>query len=288
MMFQNYRRYTNPFTQQFQQEVHRKDLLSQIIGINVFVFLLITISGIFFFLAGIKENPIVRLLSVPSSFDVFLRRPWGIITYMFTHKGLFHLLFNMLLLFWMGKLFVKYFDTKKLLWIYIGGGIGGALLYMLAYNYLPVFATANPYSFAIGASASVMAIFFAVALYNPSYSIYLLFIGRIKMLHLAIAFIALDLLMLPGSNPGGHISHLGGALVGVLFALWMKQQPQKFSQRKAQTRTTYKHAKDFQYNAAKKQEEEYINEILDKISKSGYESLTAKERKALFKSSYKK
>lgn len=286
-MFERYTQGSNNFTQNFQQEFRKRDILTQIIGINIFVFLLLTVSGIFFFLGGVKENPLVRLLSVPSSTEVFLQRPWGIITYMFTHKGLFHLLFNMLWLFWMGRLFIKYFDAKKLLWLYILGGVGGAVLYMLAYNYLPVFAAANPFSYAIGASASVMAVFFAIALYEPSYSVYLLFIGRVKMLHLALAFVALDLLMLPGSNPGGHISHLGGALVGIFFALWMRRYELK-NFTNSQKKQTYKHSKDYAYNVEKKDEEANINEILDKISKSGYESLTAKERKALFKSSYKK
>lgn len=286
-MFKHYQQHSNPFSQQFQKEFRKRDILTQIIGINVTIFFLITISSILFFLGGIKENPLVRILSVPSSVDTLLRRPWGIITYMFTHKGLFHLLFNMLWLFWMGRLFIKYFDTRKILWLYIAGGIGGAVLYMLAYNYLPVFEAANPFSYAIGASASVMAVFFAVALYNPNYSVFLLFLGRIKMLHLALAFIALDLLLLPGSNPGGHISHLGGALVGICFALRAKQSSSPKTQHR-QSKQNYKHAEDFAYNTGKKQDEENINQILDKISKSGYESLTAKERKDLFKSSYKK
>lgn len=283
-MFERYSQTNNPFTGQFRQEFQSKDMLNRIISINVFVFLFVIISGIFFFLSGVQDNPLVKILSVPSSFETLLKRPWGILTYMFTHKGFFHILFNMLWLFWMGRLFIKYFSEKILLVLYIVGGIFGAILYILAYNYLPVFATANPFSYAIGASASVMAIFFAVALYTPSYSVYLLFIGRVKMLHLALAFIALDLLMLPGANPGGHISHLGGALAGVLFALWARQQKPADNKRKKQN---YTHSKDYSYNTEKKHEKDNINQILDKISKSGYESLTAKERKDLFKSSYK-
>ncbi len=285
-MFENFTQNKNPFTQNWQNEFKKRDILSQIIAINLFVFLLITVSSIVFFLAGGKENFLVKFLSVPSSYAVLWQRPWGLFTYMFTHQGFFHLLFNMLWLFWMGKLFIKYFNAQKLLWLYIAGGLGGAALYILAYNNLSVFAADNPYSYAIGASASVMAIFFAVAVYNPSYSIFLLFIGRVKMLHLAIGLVVIDLLMLPNSNPGGHISHLGGALVGVVFALAMKQLSLK-SETTTQNQT-YKHSQDYAYNAGKKQEEENINAILDKISKSGYESLSAKEREALFKSSYKK
>ncbi len=285
-MFENFTQNKNPFTQNWQNEFKKRDILSQIIAINLFVFLLITVSSIVFFLAGGKENFLVKFLSVPSSYAVLWQRPWGLFTYMFTHQGFFHLLFNMLWLFWMGKLFIKYFNAQKLLWLYIAGGLSGAALYILAYNNLNVFATDNPYSYAIGASASVMAIFFAVAVYNPSYSIFLLFIGRVKMLHLAIGLVVIDLLLLPNSNPGGHISHLGGALVGVVFALVMKQLSLK--SKTTTQKQTYKHSQDYAYNAGKKQEEENINAILDKISKSGYESLSAKEREALFKSSYKK
>ncbi len=284
-MFENFTYNTNPFTQNWQQKVKQNDILSKIISINILIFLFIAVSAIFYFLAGISGNPLVKMLSVPSSFEVFLSRPWGIVTYMFTHKGFFHLLFNMLWLFWMGRLFINYFDAKKLLWIYLAGGIGGAVLYMLAYNNMAVFAAYNPFSYAIGASASVMAVFFAVAIYKPSFSIFLFFIGRVKMLHMAIAVVVLDLLLIPEGNPGGHISHLGGALVGVLFALWMKQSVQKQDSR--QYKQSYTHSKDYTFNTQKKEEEENINRILDKISKSGYESLTAKERKDLFNSSYK-
>ncbi len=284
-MFEDFTHNTNPFSQNWQQKVRQNDILSRIIVINIFVFLFIAVSGILFFLAGISGNPLVKMLSVPSSFEVFLSRPWGIVTYMFTHKGFFHLLFNMLWLFWMGRIFMNYFEAKKLLCLYLAGGIGGAVLYMLAYNNIPVFAAANPFSYAIGASASVMAVFFAVATYKPSYSVFLLFIGRVKMLHMAIAVVILDLLLLPEGNPGGHISHLGGALVGVFFALWMKQNIR--NPYRKQHKQSYKHSKDYTFNTEKKQEEENINRILDKISKSGYESLTAKERKDLFNSSYK-
>ncbi len=290
-MFENFTQNKNPFTLNWQNEFKKRDILSQIIAINLFIFLLITVSSIVLFLAGGKENFLVKFLSVPSSYAVLWQRPWGLFSYMFTHQGFFHLLFNMfnmLWLFWMGKLFIKYFNAQKLLWLYIAGGLGGAALYILAYNNLSVFAADTPYSYAIGASASVMAIFFAVAVYNPSYSIFLLFIGRVKMLHLAIGLVVIDLLMLPNSNPGGHISHLGGALVGVVFTLVMKQQLSLKSKKTTTQKQTYKHSQDYAYNAGKKQEEENINAILDKISKSGYESLSAKEREALFKSSYKK
>ncbi len=286
-MFDSFRQDRNPFTSNWQKEFRRREVLSQLIGINILVFLLITVASILFFFAGVRENLLVKLLSVPSSYVALAHRPWGMFTYMFTHSGFFHLLFNMLWLFWSGKMFVKYFDAQKLLWLYIGGGIGGAILYTFLYNNLLVFASENLHSYAIGASASVMAIFFAVAVYDPIRPVYLFFIGKVQMLHLAIGLIVIDLLMMPNGNAGGHISHLGGALVGVAFALVMRKLPKKkyeFTQQKK----SYKHAEDYIYNTEKKEEEDEINEILDKISKSGYESLTTRERKMLFKSSYKK
>ncbi len=286
-MFENFRQDKNPFSPNWQKEFQRREVLSQLIGINILVFLVITVSSILFFFAGVRENLLVKMLSVPASYGALAYRPWGMFTYMFTHSGFFHLLFNMLWLFWIGKLFIKYFDAQKLLWLYIAGGIGGAILYTLLYNNLSVFATENPYSYAIGASASVMAIFFAVAVYEPTRPVYLFFIGKIQMLHLAIGLIVIDLLMMPNGNAGGHISHLGGALVGVAFALFMRRLPKK-NYKFTQQQKAYKHGDDYIYNTEKKEEEDEINEILDKISKSGYESLTTRERKMLFKSSYKK
>ncbi len=285
-MFSYFTKDRNPFAPNWQEELQKKEVLSQLIGINVLVFLVVTVSRVLFWLFG-SGNLLVEAFSVPSNYYVLATRPWGILTYMFIHSNFFHLLFNMIWLYWAGALFVKYFDTKKLLWLYIGGGIGGAILYILLYNTLPVFALENLRSYAIGASASVMAIFFAVAIYDPTRPVYLFFIGKIQMLHLAIGVIVIDLIMMPNGNAGGHISHFGGALVGVAFALLMKQ----FASPKTRTKfqqSTYKHAKDFAYNTEKQEEQDEINAILDKISKSGYESLTTHERKLLFKSSFKK
>lgn len=285
-MFQQYIRGNIDFTKQFREEFVRKDMLSRIISVNVLVFVILLINTALLFLLGMK-NPLAEYLSVPARFDLLKERPWGIVTYMFTHKGFFHLLFNMMLLYWVGNYFIRYFSQKLLLTVYIVGGIGGAVLYILAYSYLPSFAHAELTSYAIGASASVMAVFFAVTFYEPSRPLYLLFLGRVKMIHLAIGFIVLDILMLPNGNAGGHISHIGGALVGVLFGLWKRKYHFTFFNT-TEGKTKYSHNKDYSYNVQKKGEKDEINSILDKISKSGYESLSTEERKKLFKSSYKK
>lgn len=285
-MFEQYTRGNIDFTKQFREEFMRKDMLSRIISINVGVFIILLTNTALLFLLGVK-NPLVEFLSVPAQFELLKERPWGIVTYMFIHKGFFHLLFNMILLYWVGKYFIHYFSQKLLLTTYIAGGIGGGILYMLAFSYLPSFAHTNPNSYAIGASASVMAVFFAVTFYDPSRTLYLLFLGRIKMMHLALGFIVLDILMLPNGNAGGHISHIGGALVGMALGVWKKRQSSTIFSR-ANGQPKYSYDKDYSYNTQKKVEEDEINSILDKISKSGYESLSTEERKKLFKSSYKK
>lgn len=284
-MFEKYTNNNNSFTDSFRQEFHKKDMLSRLISINVFVFLFLLATGVFFFLSG-KENYFVPLLSVPADLDSLALRPWGAITYMFTHRGFFHLLFNMIFLFWASKLFLQYFSQEKLLYLYLAGGLGGAALYIAAFNLLPAFSSSLAGGYTIGASAAVIAIFFGVAFYEPNRRISLIFFGRVKLYYVALFFIILDLLRIPESNAGGHISHLGGAIIGFLFALIMQQS---IGNRKTfQHKQAYKKNKEYAYNSQRKEKEEDINVILDKISKSGYESLSAKERKTLFKSSYKK
>ncbi len=284
-MFRYFSEGANPFSPNWQEQMRKREILSSLIGVNILVFLLVNVASVLFFFAGADRNLLEVGLSVPSNFEVLCYRPWGIFTYMFTHSGFFHLLFNMIWLYWSGSLFVKYFDRQKLLRLYVLGGIGGAVLYVLLYNTLPAFAFENRLSYAVGASASVMAIFFAVAVYEPTRPIYLFILGKLQIQHLAIGVIVIDLISMPNGNAGGHISHLGGALVGVVFGLLSK----RFSVEQNLFRAkNYKHSEDFVYNTEKKQEKDRINAILDKISKSGYESLTAEERKILFKSSYKK
>lgn len=286
-MFEEFTRNRENFSDSFRKEFDRKDMLSKLIFINIFVFILLLFAGVVFFLLG-RHNYLSEFLSVPASLEVLAHRPWGLFTYMFTHEGFFHLLFNIILLYWVGRMFLQYFNGNRLLFLYLLGGIGGALLYIVAFNTLPVFAINSLDGYTIGASASVVAIFFAVAFYDLNKIVSLFFWGKVKLFHLALFFLVFDLLMIPGGNSGGHISHFGGALVGFLFALWMKQFPSvQFSHKKKPNYEEYATKKDYAYNSRKKQQEDNVNDILDKISKSGYESLSAEERKILFKSSFK-
>ena len=218
------------------------------------------------------------------------------------HAGFLHILFNMLWLYWFGALFLMFFSAKHLRGVYILGGICGGLLYMVAYNVFPYFRPMVDYSFMLGASASVLAIVAATAYREPNYPIRLFLFGTIRLKYLALIVIGTDLLFITSSNAGGHIAHLGGALAGVWFAAglskgrditsWINKTLDaisvfSFKPRKPKMKVHYGNSrqKDYDYNARKKVQSEEIDRILDKLKKSGYESLTTEEKKSLFDAS---
>ncbi|HQB68513.1 MAG TPA: rhomboid family intramembrane serine protease [Paludibacteraceae bacterium] len=237
---------------------------------------------------------------MPASWKTLLYRPWSIITYMFLHFNLFHLFFNMLCLYWFGKLFLNFFSQKQLVGLYILGGMGGALLYLLAYNSFPYFASIVNSSYLLGASASIMAIIVALATTSPNYTIRLMLIGDIHMKYFAGITVLISVLSVTGSNAGGEFAHLGGALVGFLYAYFMKKGTDLTSpinriidwfinlqKYRAEIRITKsfqpKTTKtDAEYNQTRAQQEKEIDSILDKIKQSGYDSLTASEKQRLF------
>lgn len=278
--------------------------MTKLIYINIGVFIALKLLTVLGFLFGIPNLGYLALdyLAVPSDTTTFLTKPWTLLTYMFVHEGFMHLLFNMLWLFWFGRLFHEFLGRARLSAVYLLGGLTGAGLFIIAYNIFPAFQVDRYSAVAIGASASVMAIVFSVAFYNPSYKIYIFLVGPVKLIHIAIITIAIDILSLPAGNAGGHIAHLGGALYGYLFAINYKKGKDisifffavldwvsGIFNRKPRMKVKYGEKKansmdDREYNANKKGEQDRINLILDKISKSGYESLTAEEKQILFKS----
>ena len=154
--------------------------LANLIIFNIAVWGLVQAFRIIFFLynqpdAAIATTAIIRIFGVPASLPSLLNKPWTLITYMFLHIDVWHVLFNMLWLYWFGKIFVEFMGNKKLVLVYFLGGISGALVYILAFNFFPVFSAALPQSYALGASASVMAIVTAAAFKVPDYTVYLLF-----------------------------------------------------------------------------------------------------------------
>ena len=191
--------------------------LVKIIYINIAVFLAVKLLGVFVTLLQLdyKIAP-VYWLSVTADLYSLMYKPWTVFSYMFVHEQFFHILFNMLWLFWFGQIFLRYFNEKKLISLYILGGLAGAALYIIAFNVFPVYNTMN---IMIGASASVIAIVVAISFYIPDHTINLMFIGPVKLKYLALASILIDLLSITSSNAGGHIAHLGGALFGYIYIL---------------------------------------------------------------------
>jgi membrane associated rhomboid family serine protease len=278
--------------------------LTKLIYINAAIFLFISIGSIIGFLLNnqVLSLKILNLFSVPSSLKAFLMRPWTLITYMFTHKDILHILFNMLWLYWFGRIFLEYLDQKKLVAVYLLGGICGAVVYIFAFNVFPVFSQVVNESVAIGASASVMAVVVAIAVYVPDYSVTLFLIGRVKIKWLALAIFLMTSVMDFSVNSGGKLAHMGGAMLGYLYIFSLKRGRDLgkginkildfivtiFKPRK-KLRVTYKKPRtDYDYNKAKAEHQEKINRILDKISKGGYDSLTREEKDLLFSESQKK
>ncbi len=290
--------------QDIKSSFKKGSYLTQLIYINIAVFLLVTLVSVFSFFGGYGGgNLLTDFLALPAYLPNLWYRVWTPITYMFLHEQFIHLLFNLLWLYWFGQIFLQYFEQKHLLSVYLSGGLVGGLLYMLAYNMFPVFENALPIAYALGASASVYAIVFATATYVPDLEIRLAFLGHVKLKYLAMILIGLDLISIPSMNAGGHIAHLGGALFGFWFAYeykkgrlltkrmesWLEVFFTLFK-RKPKMKVTYKKTGnvDYDYQNKKASQQKQINEILDKISKSGYSSLSQKEKEMLFKMSDKK
>ncbi|MDB4920986.1 rhomboid family intramembrane serine protease [Mucilaginibacter sp.] len=263
--------------------------LNLLIGINVIVFLLINIAdtlGKFFFKTGIIEYYSTEYLLLPSNLSKLLTHFWTPITYMFMHAGIFHILFNMLWLYWFGQIFEEYLGKKRTLGLYIMGGLAGAFLFVLCYNTVPLFA--NESAPLVGASASVMAIIIGTATLLPNYTISLILIGPVKLKWIALFIIIIDFFGIVGPNAGGEIAHLGGVLMGFVYI----KQVQKGSDWIAGIANLFKAksklkvvSKNSSGKSGGKPRQEEIDLILDKISQSGYDSLNKQEKEILFRAS---
>lgn len=278
--------------------------LNKLIFINIALFFLITIVAIIGFLLNNPEisDYALDLFSVPSSLKSLLLRPWTLLTYMFLHKDIWHILFNMLWLYWFGRIFLEYLDQKKLVAVYLLGGISGAIVYILSFNIFPAFSGVVEESVAIGASASVMAVVIAIAAYVPDYTVQLFLFGRIKIKYMALAIFVLTSIMDFSVNSGGKLAHIGGAFFGYFYTINLRQGHDIgkgfnrvidflvtiFKPRKKLKVTHKKVATEYEYNKIKAEHQVRINSILDKISKGGYDSLTKEEKETLFKESQKK
>lgn len=278
--------------------------LTKLIYLNTGVFLVITLAAILGFLLTNDSIPaaMMNILAVPADLNELIFRPWTLFTYMFTHKDIWHILFNMLWLYWFGKIFLEYLDQRKLVAVYLLGGITGAIIYVASFNIFPAFSGVISESVAIGASASVMAVVIAIAAYVPDYTINLLLLGRIKIKYMALAIFILTSVVDFSVNSGGKLAHIGGALFGYLYTMNLRRGRDIgrgfnriidffatiFKPRQKLKVKYKKPVSDYDYNKMKVERQHEINTILDKISKGGYESLTKEEKEILFRESQNK
>lgn len=288
---------------------HRGDATIRLVFANVAVFLAIKLTGIFGFF--FEATPVPALMPwIAGTADPMgmLWKPWTLITYMFVHVGLFHLLGNMIILYFSGRIFNDLLTSRRLIAVYFLGGIAGFLAYFAAYNIFPVFQGSR--SIIFGASASVIAILVAIATYTPNLELRLILFGNVKLKYIAIFFVVIDVLFLDRSNSGGHIAHLGGAAFGYFYSLSLKKgddwsglfwsvadffrdlvaprSKMKVASSGGSRQTSTKSARSGSKTTKKAAEDqEKIDAILDKISQSGYDSLTKAEKEFLFKASNK-
>lgn len=279
----------------------RGSVLSRIIGVNVAVFVLINIIRVLFFLFNLDGagDAVTHWLGISSNIHVVLHRPWTLFTYMFLHIDFFHILFNMIVLYVGGRLFSDFIGPDRLTATYLIGGLAGAVFYIASFNIFPVFGDVVAFALAIGASASVLAIFVAIAAYMPDYQLPLLLLGRIRLKYIAIFFVVLDIISIDKGNPGGHLAHLGGALWGFIYARLLRsgrdpalvigfylERFVRIFRKKPHFRVEYtskRPVSDEEYNRQRVDYQKRIDDILDKISRSGYDSLTSEEKEILFR-----
>ncbi len=271
-----------------QNRFKQANIVEKLIYIHIAVFVITSLLAIVS--KPYEANIIIQWFALNSEFDFFITKPWTIISYGFLHADFIHILFNSIMLYYFGNLFLQYFTQKQLLAFFLLGTLAGGFVFLLGYSYLPFLS--NQSVPVVGASAGVSAIIIGIATYMPNYQLRLRLIGAVKLWHIAAFYIFLDVLQLSGNNTGGHLAHLGGAIFGFLYvqqasktntSIWSKITS-FFAAKKRPLKTVYKSKKSTpkkESNTTYKQQK--INVILDKISKSGYDTLSQDEKDFLFK-----
>lgn len=277
----------------------RLNIAEKLIAVNVVVFI---VNALIPFLLGLQKNAIVQWFELPNDIVDITFQPWSIVTYSFFHGGIGHLFWNMLMIYFVGRIFLNLFDVKRFLNVYVLGVILGGLFFVLGYNIFPAFFDIN--ASLIGASAGASAVLIFICTYLPNQEVRVIFFN-VKLWMVGAVLVLSDLIQLPISNSGGHLAHLGGAFLGYLYASQLLKGNDigfgfskfmdsivnlfKGSGKKAPMKTVYKNKSTTRNktNSAvdydKKTHQKKIDAILDKISKSGYESLSKAEKDFLFK-----
>lgn len=278
-------------------------VVEKLIALNVIVFILFYLTKTIAFLFQLPSDFILEWLVFPKEPGEYIFKPWSIITYSFLHSGIWHILSNMLILYYAGNYFLSYFPSKKLLTFYFLGVIIGAMVYMLSYNLFPAF-QATGKSYLVGASAGVMSVLIGIATRIPQMKIRLLILGSIKFWYIAAFLVVLDIIQIPFGNAGGHFAHLGGAFFGYIYSSqlakgndiasgfekaisWFLSLFEGSKKSRPTMKTVYKKTRSTVSNPVSKkfsktEKQQKIDSILDKISKSGYDSLTKAEKDFLF------
>ena len=259
--------------------------LQKLIVINIIFFIIPLLLNTFLWLFELKDISILDYFVVEADLISLIFKPWSLITYGFLHGSFSHLFWNMIMLFYFGNILVNYFGDKRLLNVFFNGILFGGIIYIISYNLFPVFTGVS--SKMIGSSAGVMAILFYITSYNPNHTIRFFFLN-IKLLYIAIFLLLMDIIQIPVENSGGHIAHLGGALIGFLMFRSFKGIDFVDIYTNFSTRKNNKKIKRNKTFSGSNFDQKKIDSILDKISESGYESLTKEEKNYLFKASNKK
>lgn len=271
-------------------------IVTQLIFWNVALFVL---PWLFFALLSLLGFNIdyIHYVSLSSNPAHLLWKPWSLLSYAFFHSGIMHIIFNMIVLNFSGRLFMTYFTSKQLLGLYVLSAIFAGICYILVFYVLNVSAPI------VGASAAIMAILVATTTYHPLMDLRLLIIGNVKLWHITAVIVIVDLMQLRSENMGGHISHLSGAFFGFIFIKLLQNGTDLstvvtrivdfFANLfKKNTSTPFKKVhknyskplgKSVSKIVTKDKSQQQIDEILDKISQSGYDSLTKEEKEFLFK-----
>ena len=259
--------------------------LQKLIVINIIFFIIPLLLNTFLWLFELKDISIIDYFVVEADLMSLIFKPWSLITYGFLHGSFSHLFWNMIMLFYFGNILVNYFGDKRLLNVFFNGILFGGIIYIISYNLFPVFTGVS--SKMIGSSAGVMAILFYITSYNPNHTIRFFFVN-IKLLYIAVFLLLMDIIQIPVDNSGGHIAHLGGALIGFLMFRSFKGIDFVDIYTNLSTRKNNKKIKRNKTFSGSDFDQKKIDSILDKISESGYESLTKEEKNYLFKASNKK
>ncbi|MDN3687025.1 rhomboid family protein [Cyclobacterium jeungdonense] len=287
---------------------HKDNGLYKIIAINLLAFLVLMIMRVFLTIGGAEDlyRSIVSYFMMPASLPRLLTQPWTMLTYMFLHEGFFHIIFNLLFLYWFGLLVQEYLGNRKLVNLYILGGIAGGLLYVILYNIAPFFSDRVDGALMLGASAGVYAIVVAAATLRPDTQFHLILIGPVKIKYIAIFYVLIAFANSAGSNAGGELAHLGGAALGYFYILQLQKgvdlgKPVQivgmffenlFSQ-KSKVKVTYRRSPESTKKKGSnssstttsgggKSTQEEIDRILDKIAEKGYDNLSKEEKRKLF------